>query len=238
MKAIVLTCDRYKALTDHMIFKYGELWPEHPFTFLIPYQNERGRETNNRKYIESPVDIKGTILTLLSDLDDNEFVYWCIDDKYPEFIHAQKISSIIEWLPHCSPERISGILFCRARRMLSYNDSLRKEEEVDKRGERYLRRKNYNQIWIHQFLRVKVIRLLFESFPDRIENAKLMDGFKDGLDLPESHKIFVTEKNHAVFGESTSRGELTENCYKSILKSRLELPQMPSSNKNILIGKI
>jgi hypothetical protein len=33
MKAIVLTCDRYRALTEHMIRKYEELWPDHPFVF-------------------------------------------------------------------------------------------------------------------------------------------------------------------------------------------------------------
>src|SRR5262245_11358604 len=31
IKAIVLTCDRFRAITRHLILKYERLWPDHPF---------------------------------------------------------------------------------------------------------------------------------------------------------------------------------------------------------------
>src|SRR5947207_7291583 len=37
MKAIVLTCDRFRAITEHMIRQYETLWPDHPLVFLVPY---------------------------------------------------------------------------------------------------------------------------------------------------------------------------------------------------------
>jgi len=39
MKAIVLTCDKYRVLTEHMILKYDKLWSNHPFCFRIAYQD-------------------------------------------------------------------------------------------------------------------------------------------------------------------------------------------------------
>src|SRR6187397_1047533 len=42
IKAIVLTCDRFRAITRHLILKYERLWPDHPFIFHVPYQELRG----------------------------------------------------------------------------------------------------------------------------------------------------------------------------------------------------
>ena len=35
MKAIVLTCDKYLPITDHMLYTYQKLWSSNPFTFII-----------------------------------------------------------------------------------------------------------------------------------------------------------------------------------------------------------
>ena len=70
IKAIVLTCDRYRAITRHVIFQYDQLWPDHPFVFHIPYQELGGTDTQRVKYFTSPSDIKGTVLHLLAEIDD------------------------------------------------------------------------------------------------------------------------------------------------------------------------
>ena len=61
IKAIVLTCDRFRAITRHLILKYERLWPDHPFVFQVPYQELRGTDTDRIKYHAAPEDIKGTI---------------------------------------------------------------------------------------------------------------------------------------------------------------------------------
>jgi hypothetical protein len=244
MKAIVLTYDKYRALTEHMIFKYQQLWPDHPFCFRIPYQYFKGENTPKCEYINCPVDIKGTVLTLLQDLDDDEWIYWCIDDKYPISLDLSRIEVVINWVINSSPAQCSGVLFCRIRDVL--NGKALKQNWMGKNvslkdpfGNTYLLRKNYEQIWVHQFLRVKVIRHLFEELPDTIENAKVMDSLKYKVSLPESHYLFVTRENLAVFGESTSRGKLTQNCYESIVTNNLPLPQLPlDENKTIVLGEI
>ena len=224
MKAIVLTCDKYRTLTDHMIFKYAQLWPNHPFHFRVPYQElAPTMATDKVEFRKSPSQIKPTVLALLNDLDDEEMIYWCIDDKYPVQLDVPKIEKLYQWLVTDEASKVSGILFCRCRQMLD-NDYLSDQTIVDNVGNVYLERKGYEQIWIHQFIRVKVLRYLFELFPDVIPFAKSMDGLKKQVAKPPSHLIFVSSLNLAVFGESTSRGIVTRNCYKSITENKLALP--------------
>src|SRR3982750_583884 len=65
IKAIVLTCDRFRAITRHLILKYERVWPDHPFVFQVPYQELRGTATDRVKDHAAPEDIKGTTLHLL-----------------------------------------------------------------------------------------------------------------------------------------------------------------------------
>ena len=57
IKAIVLTCDRFRAITRHLILKYERLWPDHPFVFHVPYQELRGTDTDRVKYHAAPEDV-------------------------------------------------------------------------------------------------------------------------------------------------------------------------------------
>jgi len=228
MKAIVLTCDKYRTLTDHMIFKYQQLWPEHPFVFRVPYQEIAPTLVKkNVEYIKTRQEIRATVLSLLEDLDDEEMIFWCIDDKYPISLNVTRIEQIHNWLVAGNPSLVSGVLFCRCRNMWNRN-RLTGEVVKDDKNREYLGRTGYQQIWIHQFLRVKVLRHLFECFPENIPAARLMDQLKHKLIKPSSHQIFVSRRNLAVYGESTLHGVLTSNCYKSIQKNRLPLPEWHS----------
>ncbi len=237
IRAIVLSFDKHRPLVDHMIFKYEEVWPQHPFIFRIPYQNLNNTDNQNREYVECPPDIKGTVLTLLSGLDDDEWIYWCIDDKYPIFLDLSKIEQVIDWVAKVSSNQCSGVLFCRCRKTLN-GKALRQEQLIDTWSNIYLRRKDYSQIWIHQFLRVKVLQHLFINFPDEILKARMMDDLKKRVVLPESHQLFVTSENFAVFGESTLGGTLTLNCYQSIQEHNLVLPSIPVDlERTIIMGE-
>lgn len=221
-----------------MMMKYDQLWPEHPFRFRIPYQNAfPAVVSGNQEYVKTPENIKSTVLSLLEDLDDEEFIYWCLDDKYPIELDVERVEGIYNWIKSEEAKEVDGILFCRCRRMWDQR-YLTAISKLDKSNFKYLERRGYEQIWIHQFIRVKVLRYLFESFPDEIPSAKLMDEYKRKLAKPESHRIFVCEDNYTRFGESTSRGKLTKNCHQSILESGLDLPSWYSgaTDKEILIG--
>jgi hypothetical protein len=238
MKAIVLTYDRNAVLTEHMISCYEALWPLHPFVFRIPYQTALQTSGTRREYIKTPPEIGATVLKLTQDLDDEEWVYWCIDDKYPIQLDRSRIEPMAKWIDKGAEEDISGVLFCRARRML--DPGYLTGAQIRRAGETLLERKTYQQIWIHQFLRVKVLRFMFESFPDRIEKAKYMDTLKDQLTKPSTHKLYVTARNCAVFGESTVNGVLTDNCLNSLNAHGMALPDWHRGNPSgtITIGAL
>src|SRR6266545_6450345 len=152
IKAIVLTCDRWRAITRHLILKYERVWPDHPFVFHVPYQELRGTDTDRIKYHAAPEDIKGTILHLLADIDDEEWIYWCVDDKYPIQLLADKIVGLISHAMR-SPE-VSGLLFCRCGATLDNPQrALYRHQIKNPFGDVYLERKAWFQIWIHQLLR-------------------------------------------------------------------------------------
>ena len=223
MKAIVMTCDRYRSLTEHMIDMYEREWDAHPFMFKVPFQNILNNKNERVEYIQCDKNIKETVLALLQDSNDEEWIYWCADDKYPIRLNVTRIAAIVDWLSAIQNAEISGVLYCRCRNMLQ-PCALTGEKIEDKNGHVYLERKGYEQIWIHQFVRTKVIRHLFEQFPSSIPEPRIMDQMKKMISKPSTHRLFVTQENLAVFGESTSRGIITRNCYKSLMKHGMDLP--------------
>ncbi|HST30555.1 MAG TPA: hypothetical protein VLK27_06915 [Chthoniobacterales bacterium] len=239
MKAIVLTCDRYRALTDHMILKYEELWPDHPFVFRIPYQEISGPTSSRHEYVKTPSEIRATTLQLIADLDDDEWIYWCVDDKYPIELALEKIRTLMGDT-HILPDA-SGVLFCRCKALLRRADeTLFPGERKNSSGDIYLERRGWNQIWIHQLLRVKVLRYLFSQMPAEIASAKLMDHLKDDIPKPPELRLYVTKDNFAVFGESTHKGTINQNCYESIVKTDIELPKwfQCHNGKVVINGKL
>jgi hypothetical protein len=224
-----------------MIVSYRQVWPKNQFRFRIPYQEDRWDDDAAHEFISTPSDIKSTVLKLLEGLDDNEWVYWAIDDKYPIKILIDEVQPIVDWILKITDPEISGVCFCRCRRLLKrrYLKWMGFKYIDGPGGIRLLERKNYHQIWVHQFVRVKVLRHLFEAFPDEIPNAKMMDALYRKVNLPADHRLFVTEKNYAVFGEGTRSGQVTKNCYLSIQEKGLDLPEHFSViDKEIVLGDL
>lgn len=224
MKAIVLTYDRNRIITDHMIACYERLWPDHPFVFRIPYQNKAlNFKSERREYIETCPQIRATVLTLLEGLDDDEWIYWSMDDKYPIALDLEKINAVLAITRDKTFDHISSILFCRAHKTLTGENLF--PENYHFHDIQMCKRRAYYQIWIHQFARVKVYRHLFANFPDQLPAARSMDPIKDQMAVPLDHHLFVTKRTIAVFGESTWHGNLTENCLNSLLLNGFVIPE-------------
>jgi hypothetical protein len=224
-----------------MIMQYAKLWKNHPFRYRIPFQEEKNSSPIHgidHEFINTPLDIKQCVLTLLSGIDDEEWIFWCIDDKYPVAIDTDTFQRCLDWVERLDDTSIAGIALCRPSSLtkhsvLNYDDVIQAPWE-----EQLIGRPHYKQIWLHQFVRAKVIRLLFQSFPDTPFKPKEMDGFHRRANLPLDHRLFVTRSSHAVFGESTTRGQATTNCANSLLEWGFKLPQgMTISAKSKLIGR-
>lgn len=224
MKAIVLTCDEWRTFTIHTILSYEQNWPNHPFEFVVPYNEEP--LDGLKEMVESPIigrktskPFRATVLTLLEDIDDGEWIYWLTDDQYLlglDFSFGNYIYSILEEIS------TDGISFFRTRK-LANGDALSDKKIVFKKlclSERI----DYSQIWLHQFLRGKVLRHLFKNMPEEVDNPKVMDKLKYEIGLPDDFELYVTQGNHGHLAESTRRGKITLNCLRSLQQYGLEVP--------------
>ena len=136
--------------------------PPHPFEFRVPYQKNKNIDAQGQtvEMIQCDRNIIDTMEALLGGLTDEEWVYWCIDDKFIIDIDSDSASYFASWLPS-TPPTVVGLSFCRARHLLRPPTVSADPEMFTQRGDALMRRFNYNNIWLHQFLRVKALRALF-----------------------------------------------------------------------------
>lgn len=242
--AIVLSCQRYAPLAEHMIDAYASLWPEHPFLFRLP-DGPAMREVAARRPAaiellptaegEGRGRFRAAVLGLLEGLPDDAWVYWCIDDKYPIWIDLAVAEQVARALVD-QPHEVSGLCIARGygvgRAEVAGCDSSPRIARL-----RFHSIGDYRRIWLHQFLRAKVLRRLFETFPEVVASAKEMDALHAQAVLPSDHRRFMTIRNAVVFGESTHRGLITANCAES-LKRRRGIPEgFEISPKRLVIGR-
>jgi hypothetical protein len=229
MKAIVLTYDRYHAIADHMLHCYKELWPDNPFTFIIPYQKypEHLKVKYNDKIqlVNSDKSIQETMKSLLSELDNEEWIYWCMDDRYPIQLDVEKINNIISLIKNSDID-IDGVSHTYSLKDRSVRFRyLWQYKFTDKFDNKFYRKKHYGSIWSHQFLKAKVLKKFFFDMPHSIKSAKEMDYYLlNNAILPKDFKLYVSSNSHALYGESSSRGEISRNCFESMKNYKLNVP--------------
>lgn len=244
MKAIVMTCDRYAPFTDHMIEAYERVWPGHPFTFRVPHQaepDERLRARGDRvEFVPTPSPIRDTVLGLIEGMDDSEWVYWCIDDKYPIELDVDAAEDALALVRETRDDRVAGVSFARMRR-LTMAKHLRPDHWIrSPAGERYIRRRHYWQFWLHQFYRVGVIRKVFEAFPGGSFKPIILDDILlYEQSLPAAHRLYVRERNAVIFGESTEGGVMTRNCVESFAAYGMPIPDgFEAGSRVTVIGEM
>jgi len=148
----------------------------------VPYQQPQAAE---RLSVQPPIvpvqtesPIKSTARQLLEGFDDQQWVYWCIDEKYPIALATDVLDQIAGLIQKDDSvlDGVDGLLCCRTHSHLVHNGpSYQQGRRVNLAGQDFFRRTNFMHIWVHQFLRVGVLRHLFNGFPDHIPNAKVMD---------------------------------------------------------------
>lgn len=229
MKALVLTFDKYKPFAEHMIMCYEQLWPNHPFTFRIPYQSEEVKNYYESKFgskvemIKSPSGIVDTMFALSDDLDENEWVYWCMDDRYPMTLNVTELEKCYQYV--MTVNDIDGLMFCHhpclwmPENLFWLRNKIRTSD-----GQVYYRRKRYTMIWSHQFLRVNVVKTFFNLFPRDLKQAKDMDYIKDRAFPPKAQRLYMLDHNIAVYGEHTNRGNISKTCVDSFNLMGLKTP--------------
>ena len=86
MKALVLSFDPHLEIANLIVETYNRLWPDCPFVFRIPFTHRDPKRifaAQNVEFIPTAPDIRSTMKNLLGSLPEDEFVFWCVDDRYP-----------------------------------------------------------------------------------------------------------------------------------------------------------
>ncbi|MEY3205575.1 MAG: hypothetical protein RLZZ21_1906 [Planctomycetota bacterium] len=242
--AIVLTCQKYVPLAEHMIDRYAAVWPDHPFVFRLPdgaaARTMAPRHPGRVELVptaegEGRGRFRAAVLGLLEGLADDAWVYWCIDDKYVMWLDRRAADGVVQAVRNVTDPRICGLCFARTRKL--FDSAHVSPERLQISRQTFLRRTSYAQIWLHQFLRVRVLRDLFMGFPEVIESAKEMDALHRAKALPTDQWLYVLDHNAVVFGESTSRGVLTANCAASLSRGRGLPAGFSVSRQRLVVGK-
>lgn len=217
LPAIVLTKDRYRPFTVNMVAAYDELWPGHSLEFLVPYQSDNRSRSQVRRsrltFVRTGDSFQDTMLGLLKGMEQEDWVYFCIDDKFPTRLNVPVMSQVMKSVSerHDELDEVAGLAFTRARRSLRWPGiSITRTQCF---GQQAYQRADLSNFWFHQLFRVKVLRAFFQSLPI-VSAPKEMDGHGKTLNLGLR---FMTTKNHNLsLAESTSRGRITSAALKSL----------------------
>lgn len=219
--AIVMTYDRYAAMAHHMIKCYETLWPDHPFEFLIPYQDVSRIEKHKRMhFIQTGKGIKDTILSLLDGFSDDQWVFWCIDDKYPMEIDVPGMNSIAKFL---LTEQCDDVFCLNLESMIPEKDL---DNPVMLGDVHFFPCRRYIRYWRHKFIRVGYLRLFLHHIPKVLPFPQIIDSIMAQKMFPIAHSYRVHDVKLplGIYGESTFEGRMTKNCHDSFQRHGLDIP--------------
>lgn len=225
MKAIVLSCDKYHPMAHHMLLTYQDKWSSNNFQFRIPYNQSIPEDIERDfddcvEFVHTEAPFKKTVSALINDLDDTEWVYWCIDDKYLINIDEIKANMVREFVDQIQDPNITGVCFQFVRWI---KKTIQPGDVINFNGLTFLQHKSKYNNWLHQFYRVGSLRKLLDHVPEpQLYKMNLLDQQKHRLTIPG--KLLTLDHNIATHGESTTGGKITLNCVESFNNYSLQIP--------------
>ncbi len=238
MKAIVLTYDAHIEVVDLMLHTYRVLWPTHPFIFKIPF-NEKYPSALKEKYgdkidmVQTRKETKYTVQTLLADIPDEEWVWWCTDDRYLVSIDVQRMNGLIGFIRSLTNPLIGGIMVVHNPWNNRYLN--RKCCLVTPDGTTLWRNNTYHGFYSHHFIKSRVLKRVFlkEEYPDSYRLSTNDTVCKTIGLWPNpvkrtliNEQIYVCKESIATFQETFFEGKLTQACRDEFTRQGLSLPAL------------
>jgi len=160
-------------------------------------------------------------MTLLDGFSDEQWVYWCIDDKFPIQLDVPKLDRLARAV---MVDDCDGLFCLNLESLVSQIDS---EHPVPVGDVNMYPCRRYLRPWRHKFIRVSHLRILFDYIPPLIPFPRMMDAILSQTLRPESHlyKVHDTIVPFGLFGESTREGRITRACHESMQRLGMELPR-------------
>ncbi len=208
---MVLTFDAQIGFADLLVQRYDQLWPSHPFEFLIPYQDAGGVPTslndNPRcRLVRAAGDIRSSMTALLDGVEDGDWVFWAIDDRYPiQVCEPDRLDQVTRAVMANEAPDIGAVRLLRWKENLSTETvvlggvEFRLQQPGDTRG-----------FWIHQFVRAGVLREVFlnEDLP-MVYSIRVLHAAYRARGRPRmSERILVPSQSLLYFAEPCTSGKL------------------------------
>jgi len=233
MKSIVLSCDKYHPMTNHMILTYQNLWPTNKLKFLVPWNEVKPNGmveqygSSKVELVNTPVEFKKTISGLLNGIDDDEWIFWGSDDTYLMEIDEDKANKSHSFVESITDTNKIGVTFGYIR---AVPDNSNHNKFIDYGDLRFVKRTFLTNQWAHQYWRAWVLRYMFDCIDEAPKyKAKAMDGMLSSdnrfWDILNRGDMYTLNHNIAEWGESTIRGKMAKSCYESFKSNSLEIPK-------------
>ena len=247
MKAIVLTYDPQVGFAELLYKMYMEKWPNCPLTFRIPWNNHKHSyflSKPNVELIQCGTPIRDTMHALLGDIDSEQFVYWCIDDRFPKIIRRpQELSNLHDYLSVSGKSYdFDAVKVChwfgRKNSQEKIKNSIKSNYSRHLLGNTYqLHVKNLQWgYYHHQFCKVKYLKKLFLSKslclnyhirgPNGLHNELINGNSLNGL------KALSPQADNITFGEPLSKTNITPDGEKYMIDYDCKMPRYSKTLTN------
>lgn len=213
-----------------MLMQYEKEWSSNPFTFRIPWNTKYPEIIDNHfhnkiELIKTGIRFKETFHRLTQDLDDDEWIYWCIDDKYVISIEEHKANRVLNFVKSVKDPDIISVCFHFVREIKKTANHIQKKGsgvQIHFEGLKFIEHRSYINNWLHQFFRVKALR----EFWSHIKEPEQYQALCMDNDVRPLTGISLTlDHNICTYGESTDRGYVTENCQLCCNENNILLPE-------------
>ncbi len=211
MKAIMLSYDKNHKYCELTYRMYMNLWPECPYHFYIPWNECKPQYFINQPnvtLVQCSSRIMPTMQALLAEIEDDDWVYWCIDDRFPVYIDRISMQQLHEHLhdykefDFVRPYYLAVVDRILARRSFKFHSS----------GEYIIQ--NIVHRWgyyMHHYCKAHMLkRIFFAGDLDTIDDFHVYVtktiGNTVGLLKPSSELDFIKFQEPLVDGEETPIG--------------------------------
>lgn len=191
------------------------------------YPEDMKKEHGDKiELIQTPVEFKDTISGLLSNVDDDDWIFWSTDDTYLIDIYEDKANTTQQFVESITDPDIIGVTFGFIR---GVPRNINRTDSILYQNLNFIRRTKLTNQWAPQYWRAHVLRYMFDCLEEAPKyKAKEMDYMLSDdnqfWDIINKGKMYTLDHNAGIWGESTHRGNLTRNCFESFRSYGLDSP--------------
>jgi hypothetical protein len=160
---------------------------------------------------------------LLAGCEDSDWVYWCIDDRYPFALREkQALTAIYDAIRNGNLDDRPGVRMTRWRETLRTSQlRIGNVEFSDQRDA------GMWGFWHHQFLRAGILRRVFldNPLPRPFLIRDLNSHFHRVQPLEILNQVLVPEENIFDFAEPCWEGKLTANGVRDLVRYECRVPE-------------